>query len=424
MSPRVAFGVPGLAMAAALVGLLDRAGARYVHVPPARAAPRAAPPADAAPERRGAGRRGRSCAILAVFAPVSVFWALFFQYGSSWTLQADGDAAASCSACQVAPGRCRRSTRVFVLTLIPLFALVVYPALERRGVRVTRAPQDDGRDVRDGALVRRRRAREARRSQVRGAALHVAWQIPQYLLLAVGEVLVSVTALEFAYSQAPRQLKSARHGALVPDHLRRERCSPRWSRGLNRFQGVAYYALLRARSCSARRSSSPSSRWWYPRRARPRRGRGLSRGEPARPRRAIRRCPPTRYPPQVKYIVGNEACERFSFYGMRSILTRLHAASTCSSRERDAKAYYHYFVMANYLTPLVGGWIADRFWGRYRTILWISLGYVAGHAVLAVWETRAGPPRRPRAHRARRGRHQAVRLRLRRRPVPARRSGR
>ena len=28
-----------------------------------------------------------------------------------------------------------------------------------------------------------------------------------------------------------------------------------------------------------------------------------------------------RWPPQIKYIVGNEACERFSYYGMRSILT-------------------------------------------------------------------------------------------------------
>ena len=46
--------------------------------------------------------------------------------------------------------------------------------------------------------------------------------------------------------------------------------------------------------------------------------------------------------------------------------------------------------MANYLTPLLGGWIADRFWGRYSTILWISFGYVAGHAALAVWETRTG----------------------------------
>ena len=96
-----------------------------------------------------------------------------------------------------------------------------------------------------------------------------------------------------------------------------------------------------------------------------------------------------RYPPQVKYIVGNELCERFSFYGMRSILT-LYMMQYLLFAQQDAKAYFHYFVMANYLTPLLGGWIADRFWGRYRTILWISLGYVGGHAVLAIWETPAG----------------------------------
>jgi POT family proton-dependent oligopeptide transporter len=96
-----------------------------------------------------------------------------------------------------------------------------------------------------------------------------------------------------------------------------------------------------------------------------------------------------RYPPQVKYIVGQEACERFSFYGMRSILT-VYMLQWLLFPERDAKAWFHYFVMANYLTPLLGGWIADRFWGRYRTILWISLAYVAGHATLAVWETEAG----------------------------------
>ena len=77
-----------------------------------------------------------------------------------------------------------------------------------------------------------------------------------------------------------------------------------------------------------------------------------------------------RYPPQVKYIIGNEACERFSFYGMRSILT-LYMLQHLYFAEPDAKAWFHYFVMANFLTPLVGGWIADRYWGRYRTILWI-----------------------------------------------------
>jgi POT family proton-dependent oligopeptide transporter len=96
-----------------------------------------------------------------------------------------------------------------------------------------------------------------------------------------------------------------------------------------------------------------------------------------------------RYPPQVKYIVGSEAAERFSFYGMQSILT-VYMLEHLVYPEPDAKFLYHAFTMAAYLTPLVGGWIADRFLGRYGTILWISLGYVAGHAVLAAWETRAG----------------------------------
>lgn len=96
-----------------------------------------------------------------------------------------------------------------------------------------------------------------------------------------------------------------------------------------------------------------------------------------------------RYPPQVKYIVGSEAAERFSFYGMQSILT-VYMLDWLVYPQGDTKALYHVFTMAVYLTPLVGGWIADRFFGRYGVILWVSLGYVLGHAVLALWETRAG----------------------------------
>jgi POT family proton-dependent oligopeptide transporter len=98
---------------------------------------------------------------------------------------------------------------------------------------------------------------------------------------------------------------------------------------------------------------------------------------------------PGRYPPQVKYIVGNEACERFSFYGMRSILV-VYMTGYLVYPDVEAKAWYHAFMMLTYLTPLAGGWLADRFWGRYRTILWVSLFYVAGHATLALWETRTG----------------------------------
>src|SRR5205085_6914036 len=48
-----------------------------------------------------------------------------------------------------------------------------------------------------------------------------------------------------------------------------------------------------------------------------------------------------------------------------------------------AEGVYHNFIAAAYAMTLVGGWLSDRFFGRYRTILWLSYGYVLGHAVLA-----------------------------------------
>jgi len=96
-----------------------------------------------------------------------------------------------------------------------------------------------------------------------------------------------------------------------------------------------------------------------------------------------------RFPPQIKFLAWNEGCERFSFYGMSSILT-FYMVSHLGLKESDAEANYHLFVFAVYLTPLVGAWLADRFFGRYRIILWLSLGYVAGHAAIAFWEGPTG----------------------------------
>lgn len=96
-----------------------------------------------------------------------------------------------------------------------------------------------------------------------------------------------------------------------------------------------------------------------------------------------------RAPPQVKYIVANEACERFSFYGMGSVLV-VYMTGFLLFPDDQAKAWYHAFMMLTYLTPLVGGWLADRYFGRYPVILWVSLFYVGGHATLALWDTRTG----------------------------------
>jgi len=99
-----------------------------------------------------------------------------------------------------------------------------------------------------------------------------------------------------------------------------------------------------------------------------------------------------RLPRQIPYIIGNEACERFSFYGMRNILVQFLVSSVIlayvpeAERQGVAKDVFHSFVIGVYFFPLLGGWLSDRFFGKYNTVLWFSLVYCAGHACLALFE--------------------------------------
>ena len=99
-----------------------------------------------------------------------------------------------------------------------------------------------------------------------------------------------------------------------------------------------------------------------------------------------------RLPHQIKYIIGNEACERFSFYGMRNILVQFLVSSVIlayipsDAREGAAKDIFHSFVIGVYFFPLLGGWLSDRFFGKYNTVMWFSLIYCAGHACLAIFD--------------------------------------
>jgi POT family proton-dependent oligopeptide transporter len=105
----------------------------------------------------------------------------------------------------------------------------------------------------------------------------------------------------------------------------------------------------------------------------------------------------TGMPPGIPFIVGNEAAERFSFYGMRSILVIYMTQYLLNRSGRvdpmspaDAKAWYHLFVAAVYFFPFFGAILADAFLGKYRTILILSIVYCFGHLALAIDSTRTG----------------------------------
>jgi POT family proton-dependent oligopeptide transporter len=104
----------------------------------------------------------------------------------------------------------------------------------------------------------------------------------------------------------------------------------------------------------------------------------------------------SKYPKSVPFIIGNEAAERFSFYGMRSILVTFLVAqfynptgSKLLSTVADAKANQmsHLFVTVAYALPFVGGLVADWFTGKYKIILYISIVYCMGHLCLAMFDS-------------------------------------
>ncbi len=102
-------------------------------------------------------------------------------------------------------------------------------------------------------------------------------------------------------------------------------------------------------------------------------------------------------PRGIPYIIGNEAAERFSFYGMRAILVVFmtqylmgNDGQLAPMNEDEAKGWFHLFVSAVYLTPLLGALLSDILLGKYRTIIALSLVYCAGHLALALDDTRLG----------------------------------
>lgn len=102
-------------------------------------------------------------------------------------------------------------------------------------------------------------------------------------------------------------------------------------------------------------------------------------------------------PSGIPYIIGNEAAERFSFYGMKTILVVFMTkflldrfGQNDHMSDDQAKTWYHLFTSAVYFTPIFGALIADVFWGKYKTILTLSIVYCLGHLALAINDTRMG----------------------------------
>ncbi|KAM7348686.1 yin isoform 2-T2 [Cochliomyia hominivorax] len=92
---------------------------------------------------------------------------------------------------------------------------------------------------------------------------------------------------------------------------------------------------------------------------------------------------PVKYPKAVGFIISNEFCERFNYYGMRTILV-LYLTSKLHYDKDTSTVLFHVFTMLVYLCPLVGAIVADSWLGKFRTILYLSIVYAIGGVIVAL----------------------------------------
>ena len=97
--------------------------------------------------------------------------------------------------------------------------------------------------------------------------------------------------------------------------------------------------------------------------------------------------PKQRQPVGSYLLAGVEMWERFSFYGMRAFLVLFAADATRGGlgwSQASASRLMSVYALAAYSLPVVGGWLADRFWGTHRALTVGAVIIAAGHFTLAL----------------------------------------
>jgi POT family proton-dependent oligopeptide transporter len=193
--PHWAFGVPGVLMGiATFVFWLGRN--RFAHVP-----------AGGIGFLKEAFGRDGIVAILKLtpfYFFVAIFWALFDQTSSTWIFQSQ-DMDRNFLGFEWLPSQLQSLNSVFVLLFIPIFSYFIYPKVEKFWPLTPMKKMGVGFVLMTAAFVL------VSFIQVwidGGDRPNIVWQIAAYGLLTASEIMISIVALEFAYTQAPRKMKS------------------------------------------------------------------------------------------------------------------------------------------------------------------------------------------------------------------------
>ncbi|XP_063972987.1 peptide transporter family 1-like [Diachasmimorpha longicaudata] len=89
-----------------------------------------------------------------------------------------------------------------------------------------------------------------------------------------------------------------------------------------------------------------------------------------------------KYPTSIFAIISSEFCERFSYYGMRTILA-LYVKNKLNFSDDTSTIIFHAFTMLVYICPLFGAMLSDSFLGKFKTICYFGFIYSLGQLILS-----------------------------------------
>src|ERR1700732_4069396 len=107
---------------------------------------------------------------------------------------------------------------------------------------------------------------------------------------------------------------------------------------------------------------------------------GLAASQPGRKQRTF-----LGHPIGLYILFFTEMWERFSYYGMRALLM-LYMVNYFKWAQKDASTTYKLYTSAVYVTPILGGYLADRYLGNKMAVIIGALLMAVGHFLMAFEE--------------------------------------
>ncbi len=148
--------------------------------------------------------RNKSFIFIIIYIFIAPFWSLFDQSQSSWVLQAT-KMNLNFFGVELLPEQPQAFNPFLVMVMIPLFSYVIYPAINKV------FPLTPLRKISSGLFLGALSfvvSAWIENQIVAGGRPSISWQLLAYVILTAGEIMVSITCLEFSYTQAPKEMKS------------------------------------------------------------------------------------------------------------------------------------------------------------------------------------------------------------------------